>query len=103
MKNLTVEPREFKKLLSNWLGQYKEKVINEVINNYLEKIMNDETTLFMLRELIKEEEIESIQHFNEISSIIDLALRNNKEFEYYRSDLKSENYRKVLYDMYIAN
>lgn len=95
------ERKELNELFANWLKNYTHEVIADVMAK-AEEIINNETSMHLLRELYKREQAET----KEFTRSIESYLRNyegHKEYNPHNHVLEhSEAYRYVLYDTYIA-
>lgn len=93
------EQKEFARLLWSWLKEYKDEVVNKVLER-AEEIYNDEATMTLLKELDKRQAEEEEQHEDDLYWTLTL---DDKKFWRFEVLTHSKSYRDVLEDKYIRD
>ena len=94
------EKKETAELFAAWLCQYTQEVINSVVLRKDEILAND-TTMMMLTELKKRQELEKKNFADSIKNLFDDYDAFNGYDPHNNVLEHSSSYRDVLYDMYI--
>lgn len=98
--------KELAELLEAWLTMYTEEVINHVMNNHLDEIIENESSMMLLRELKKRQDEEKKDHIRNFDSYLwQIEKKTKVDASYYHSSVltHSGSYRHVLYDLYIQD
>ena len=94
------ERKELLEILTTWLNPYTHEVILRVVPK-IDEIINDETTMMMLRELHERTKKE----INEFERDLEFLIKHTADFADYDIHnhclTHANSYRQVLYDMYI--
>jgi hypothetical protein len=93
---------EFSKWFANWLKNYTEKVIIAVLEKR-DEILNNESSLNLLKELYFREQKENIDFEHSIRNLLD-NFDDFKKYNPHNHVLEhAGSYRDVLYDLYIRD
>ena len=90
-----IEKEEFAVMLWSWLEGYTDEVINKVLPQ-VNDILNNETAMFMLKELHLRKKEEAETHISDLACHFD-----DGNFRRWTSLTHSSSYGDVLADMYI--
>lgn len=90
-----IEKEEFAVMLWSWLEDYTDEVINKVLPQ-VNDILNNETAMFMLKELHLRKKEETESHIRDLASHL-----YDGNFTRWTSLTHSSSYGNVLADMYI--
>lgn len=94
------ERHEIVLLFANWLKQYSNEVVIKLLESR-DEIVNNEFTMYLLRELKKREAEEEKDFNNSIGNLL-MDYDYFKEYNVHVHPLQhADSYRDVLYDMYI--
>ena len=87
------------KIMANWLKDYSNDVVIRVMEKY-EQIINDKTTYNMLYKLYVKENEEHKTFIKDIEYMVKFGITDETN-NMLRLGEYSQNYRQVLYDLYI--
>lgn len=90
-----IEREEIAEMLLSWLEDYTDDVINRVIPQ-IDEIINNETAMFMLKELHLRKKEEKDNHIRDLESHLGVG-----NFTRWTELTHSRSYGQVLADMYI--
>lgn len=87
------------KIVANWLKNYSNNVVVEVMKKY-DEFINDKTTYTLLVKLFELENKEDNSFIIDIKNMIEYGVKN-ETIDCIRISEYSNSYRDVLYDLYI--
>lgn len=92
--------KEFLKKVANWLSQYTDSVVKDVMAQ-IDEIYEDDASHYLLNELYDREKTEENNFINTIENLAN-DFNTFSKYDAHNAPLThAQSYRNVLYDMWI--